>query len=83
MSTPEPRLFVTGATGQLGRLVIEALLKRVPADSIMAGVRSLESAAAEDLRGARRHAPRGRLRASRDIGGSLSRHRPPASHLVQ
>ncbi|ABY32392.1 SDR family oxidoreductase [Methylorubrum extorquens] len=50
MSTPEPRLFVTGATGQLGRLVIEALLKRVPADSIVAGVRSLESAAAEDLR---------------------------------
>jgi NAD(P)H dehydrogenase (quinone) len=50
MSTSEPRLFVTGATGQLGRLVIEALLKRVPADTIVAGVRSLESAAAKDLR---------------------------------
>ncbi|MBA9069100.1 NAD(P)H dehydrogenase (quinone) [Methylobacterium sp. RAS18] len=50
MSTPEPRPFVTGATGQLGRLVIEALLKRVPADTIVAGVRSLESAAAEELR---------------------------------
>ncbi|MCP1538457.1 SDR family oxidoreductase [Methylorubrum extorquens] len=50
MSTSEPRLFVTGATGQLGRLVIEALVNRVPADTIVAGVRSLESAAAEDLR---------------------------------
>ena len=50
MTTSEPRLFVTGATGQLGRLVIEALLKRVLADTIVAGVRSLESAAAEDLR---------------------------------
>ncbi|MGV2019301.1 SDR family oxidoreductase [Agrobacterium sp. 22-223-1] len=34
------RLFVTGSTGQLGRLVIEELLKRVPASSIVAGVRS-------------------------------------------
>ncbi|MBV8574896.1 MAG: SDR family oxidoreductase [Acetobacteraceae bacterium] len=31
---------VTGATGQLGRLVIEALLKTVPADRIVAAVRS-------------------------------------------
>ncbi|OWZ92276.1 NAD(P)-dependent oxidoreductase [Sinorhizobium sp. LM21] len=36
----QPRLFVTGSTGQLGRLVIEELLKRVPASSIVAGVRS-------------------------------------------
>ncbi|MCW8143052.1 SDR family oxidoreductase [Agrobacterium tumefaciens] len=35
-----PRLFVTGSTGQLGRLVIEELLKRVPANCIVAGVRS-------------------------------------------
>lgn len=35
-----PRLFVTGATGQLGRLVIRELLKRVPASSVVAGVRS-------------------------------------------
>jgi len=36
----QPRLFVTGANGQLGRLVIQNLLKRVPASNIVAGVRS-------------------------------------------
>ncbi|MGX5777561.1 SDR family oxidoreductase [Methylorubrum zatmanii] len=44
-----PRLFVTGATGQLGRLVIDALLRQVPADSIVAGVRSPDSEAARGL----------------------------------
>lgn len=39
-SDNQPRLFVTGATGQLGRLVIRELLKRVPASSVVAGVRS-------------------------------------------
>ncbi|MBV8578161.1 MAG: NAD(P)H-binding protein, partial [Acetobacteraceae bacterium] len=38
---------VTGATGQLGRLVIEALLKTIPADRIVAAVRS--PAKASDL----------------------------------
>jgi NAD(P)H dehydrogenase (quinone) len=38
MSEPR-RIFVTGATGQLGSLVIETLLKRVPAGVIVAGVR--------------------------------------------
>ncbi|WP_407181086.1 SDR family oxidoreductase [Bradyrhizobium sp. STM 3562] len=33
------KLFVTGATGHLGSLVIDALLERVPADDIVAGVR--------------------------------------------
>jgi NAD(P)H dehydrogenase (quinone) len=37
-----PTLFVTGATGALGRLVIDALLETVPASSILAGVRDLE-----------------------------------------
>lgn len=36
---------VTGATGQLGRLVIEQLLERVPASQIIAAVRSPEKAA--------------------------------------
>jgi len=33
------KLFVTGATGQLGRLVINALLETVPASAIVAGMR--------------------------------------------
>lgn len=36
---------ITGATGQLGRLVIEQLLDRVPAGQIVAAVRSPEKAA--------------------------------------
>ena len=34
-----PKLFVTGATGQLGRLVIDTLLETVPASAIVAGMR--------------------------------------------
>ncbi len=41
-SSSQPRLFVTGATGQLGSLVIHELLKRVPASNIVAGVRSTD-----------------------------------------
>jgi NAD(P)H dehydrogenase (quinone) len=37
-------IVVTGATGQLGRLVIAALLKRVPAVEIVAAVRNVEKA---------------------------------------
>lgn len=37
-------IVVTGATGQLGRLVIAALLKKVPASSIVAAVRNVEKA---------------------------------------
>lgn len=37
-------IAVTGATGQLGRLVIAALLKKVPANQIIAAVRSPEKA---------------------------------------
>jgi NAD(P)H dehydrogenase (quinone) len=38
-------IVITGATGQLGRLVIEQLLKTVPASQIVAAVRSPEKAA--------------------------------------
>ncbi|MBI6561628.1 NAD(P)-dependent oxidoreductase [Pseudomonas syringae] len=38
-------IVVTGATGQLGRLVIEQLLSRVPASQIIAAVRSPEKTA--------------------------------------
>jgi NAD(P)H dehydrogenase (quinone) len=37
-------IAVTGATGQLGRLVIAALLKKVPASNIVAAVRNAEKA---------------------------------------
>jgi len=37
-------IVITGATGQLGRLVIAALLKKVPAASIVAAVRNVEKA---------------------------------------
>lgn len=36
-----PKLFVTGASGQLGRHVIETLLETVPASDIVAGLRDL------------------------------------------
>ncbi|WP_312664637.1 SDR family oxidoreductase [Pantoea sp. CTOTU49201] len=38
-------IAITGATGQLGRLVINELLKKVPASEIIAAVRSPEKAA--------------------------------------
>ena len=41
-------IAVTGATGQLGRLVIDALLKKIPASEIVAAVRN--PAKAEDLK---------------------------------
>ncbi len=37
-------IVVTGATGQLGRLVITSLLKKVPASGIVAAVRNVEKA---------------------------------------
>jgi len=46
-------ITVTGATGQLGRLVIDALLKRVPASEISAAVRSPEKAAEIAAKGVR------------------------------
>jgi NAD(P)H dehydrogenase (quinone) len=43
VNEPNPHtFFVTGSTGELGRIVIDELLKRVPASNIVAGVRSLE-----------------------------------------
>lgn len=44
------RLFVTGASGQLGGHVIDALLETVPASAIVAGVRNSTTAAAGVLR---------------------------------
>ncbi|MEU5347852.1 MULTISPECIES: SDR family oxidoreductase [unclassified Streptomyces] len=44
-------IVVTGATGHLGRLVIEGLLEKVPADQVTAVVRSEEKAAGFAARG--------------------------------
>jgi NAD(P)H dehydrogenase (quinone) len=44
-----PKLFVTGASGQLGRLVVKFLLEMVPPGSIVAGVRDTTSDAAGAL----------------------------------
>jgi NAD(P)H dehydrogenase (quinone) len=50
-------IVVTGASGQLGRLVIEALLKTLPAPEIIAAVRSPDKAADLAARGVQvRHA---------------------------
>jgi NAD(P)H dehydrogenase (quinone) len=40
MSPSNPKILVTAASGQLGRLVIAELLKKIPADRIVAGARS-------------------------------------------
>jgi NAD(P)H dehydrogenase (quinone) len=49
-STSQPTYFVTGATGQLGRQVVAALLQRVPASAVLAGARDTEGEAARSLR---------------------------------
>lgn len=46
-------IVVTGATGHLGRHVVEGLLERVPADQITAVVRDPEKAAGFAARGVR------------------------------
>lgn len=38
--TPAPTLAITGANGQLGRLVLQSLLKQVPAAQVVAAVRN-------------------------------------------
>lgn len=38
-------IVVIAATGQLGRLVIDALLTQVPADQVIAAARNLDKAA--------------------------------------
>jgi len=47
MTTNTKPVFVTGANGQLGRLVLSQLVRKLPASQIVAGVRDL--AKAEDI----------------------------------
>ena len=51
MSNPQPRILVTGASGQLGRLVIDKLLETTPATQIAAIVRDSKAAADLSARG--------------------------------
>lgn len=44
------KIFVTGATGKLGGLVVDDLLRRTSSDNIIAGVRSASTETAEGLR---------------------------------
>ena len=44
-------IAVTGANGQLGQLVVDALLKKLPASHIVATVRSAEKGQALEARG--------------------------------
>ena len=44
-------ILVTGATGQLGRLVVEGLLEKVPAGQVAVAVRSPDKASAWAARG--------------------------------
>ncbi len=45
-----PTFFITGATGQLGSLVIDALLETVPASAVVAGARDPAKEAAIAIR---------------------------------
>jgi len=45
-----PKLFITGATGQLGGHVVDTLLKTLPASAILAGIRDPLSEGAAALR---------------------------------
>ena len=49
-SDNQPRLFITGTTGQLGRLVIRALLKRTAPNTIVGSVRSPDHEVARQFR---------------------------------
>ena len=51
MSHAQHQVLVTGASGQLGRLVVDQLLATVPADQVAATVRTREAAAALASRG--------------------------------
>jgi NAD(P)H dehydrogenase (quinone) len=51
--TTQPRILVTGASGQLGRLVIQHLLKTVPATQIVAAMRDPAAGAAFAAEGVR------------------------------
>lgn len=63
-------IVVTGATGALGRLVIEQLLDAVPADQVVAVVRDKEKAAPLAARGVELRV------ADYDRPETLSRHVP-------
>lgn len=76
MTTPTGSIAVTGATGALGALVIDALLARVPASSVVAVVRNAEKAAPLAARGVDVRV------ASYDDPGALAAAFAGVSHLL-
>jgi NAD(P)H dehydrogenase (quinone) len=91
MSHDQPRILVTGASGQLGRLVIDHLLKIMPPSQIIAMARSREAVAdlasrgvevraadyakPETLEGAFAGVDRVLLISSSEVGQRLPQHR--------
>jgi NAD(P)H dehydrogenase (quinone) len=91
MSHDQPRILVTGASGQLGRLVIDHLLKIMPPSQIIAMARSRETVAdlasrgvevraadyakPETLEGAFSGVDRVLLISSSEVGQRLPQHR--------
>ena len=72
-------IAVTAATGQLGTLVVDKLLERVPASDLVAVVR--DAAKAARLAGQGRRGACRRIRRQRRPGEGLRRRRPRAAHL--
>ncbi len=77
------RLFVTGATGQLGRLVIQDLLRTVPAAQVVAGVRDAGSEGARKLAGLGVEVRHGRTMPGPTRSPRPSRHRAAVAGLLQ
>lgn len=91
MPQDQSRLLVTGATGQLGRLVVDTLLKTIPAERIHALARSPEAAGTLSALGVQVHVAdyarpetldaafagvdRVLLISSNEVGGRLPQHR--------
>jgi uncharacterized protein YbjT (DUF2867 family) len=73
-------IVITGATGQLGRLVVDELLKKVPAREIAVAVRNPDKATELAARGV---AVRRAASPARDAERGAGRCRQGPAHLVE